>query len=170
MGISPSEEPVYSHALMVTGSRSWDDEKAVRRALNHVWALWAKEGAIARPVLLSGRCPTGADAIAERVWVAAGFEVIGFPADWARHDRSAGPERNRSMVSALTSLRGSGAQVDAVAFLDLCTRPGCPHRKQEQLAPAYRGHFSHGTVHARWLVCEAGVRVFDEVRQRGVSR
>ena len=68
----------FSHALLVTGSRTWDAAEAMKAALNEAWRAWGPS-AVARPVLLSGHCPKGADAMAERLWRAADFEVIEFP-------------------------------------------------------------------------------------------
>jgi hypothetical protein len=46
----------FSHALLVTGSRTWDAEEAMKAASNEAWTAWGPS-AVARPVLLSGHCP-----------------------------------------------------------------------------------------------------------------
>lgn len=33
-------EESYSHVLLVTGSRTWDDEDAMRQAFNAAWLAW----------------------------------------------------------------------------------------------------------------------------------
>jgi hypothetical protein len=85
--------------------------------------------------------------MAERLWRAAGFEVIEFPADWSAEPKAAGFTRNQRMVDALIAMRAGGAQVRVATFLDLCSK--CDQRTgQQQLMPRTPGHFSHGTVHA----------------------
>ncbi|WP_407077525.1 SLOG family protein [Streptomyces sp. SCSIO 30461] len=143
----------FTHVVLVTGSRSWSDEKSMRETFNDAWRAWGTES-VTRPVLISGHCPEdhcseGADAMAERLWRAAGFEVITFPADWSAHGKRAGFQRNQEMVDAVQVFREAGAQVLCTAFLDLCRKPGCPQRDREQLMPHTPGHFSHGTIHCR---------------------
>lgn len=78
--------------VLITGSRNWEDKKMIHAALDAEY----EPGAI----LVSGACPTGADAIAEDYW---GDELHGevelHPADWAKYGRSAGPLRNAEMVN-----------------------------------------------------------------------
>lgn len=77
--------------VLITGSRTWDDADAIRDALS--------EHARFGDVLVSGACPTGADAMCERYW--AGFGPIErHPADWNRHGKRAGFVRNAEMVNA----------------------------------------------------------------------
>ncbi|MFJ5725860.1 SLOG family protein [Streptomyces sp. NPDC093149] len=105
----------FSHVVLVTGSRSWNDERSMRDAFNDAWRSWGAER-VTRPVLLSGHCREGADVMAERLWQAADFEVIAFPADWSTHGRAADFQRNHEMVDAAQVFRDAGAQV-------LCARP-----------------------------------------------
>ncbi|MEV0443541.1 SLOG family protein [Streptomyces spectabilis] len=143
----------FSHVVLVTGSRSWNDERSMRETFNDAWRDWGAEN-VTRPVLISGHCPEGADAMAERLWLAAGFEIRTFPAAWsAAHGKRAGFQRNQEMVDAAQVFREAGAQVLCTAFLDLCRKPGCRQRDQKQLMPHTPGHFSHGTIH-----CRAGSR------------
>ena len=76
--------------VLVTGSRTWDDEAAVRAALAPYYAPGA--------VLVSGACPEGADAIAERIWAGWGGTIERHAADWAKYGRAAGFRRNAEMV------------------------------------------------------------------------
>jgi hypothetical protein len=137
----------YSHVVIVTGSRTWNDEPAMRRAFNDLWRMWGPER-VTRPVLIFGECPDGADAMAERLWRAASFEPMPFPTDWQTRGRAAGLKRNQEMVDVAVGLREARARVACTAFLDLCRKPGCPRRDQQQLMPNLPGHFSHGTITA----------------------
>ncbi len=153
----------FSHALLVTGSRTWSDEACMRRAFNEVWLAWGPSG-IAEPALLSGRCPHGADAMAERLWRSAGFEILAFPADWRAHGKAAGFRRNQELVDAALDLQAHGVQVRCMAFLDLCRRPGCERSAQEQyLSAGHAGHYSHGTMHCRGRALSAGLGVVDVI-------
>ncbi|MFJ5071687.1 hypothetical protein ACIQC7_35255 [Kitasatospora sp. NPDC088556] len=49
----------FSHVVLVTGSRSWNDEKSMRETFNDAWRDWSPKS-VTRPVLLSGHCPKGA--------------------------------------------------------------------------------------------------------------
>jgi Bifunctional DNA primase/polymerase, N-terminal/SNF2-related domain/YspA, cpYpsA-related SLOG family len=80
-----------AHRVLVTGSRTWTDEKAIADALAGHW----HDG---NAVLVTGACPRGADEIAERIWRARGGLVERHPADW-RTVRDAGMRRNAAMVA-----------------------------------------------------------------------
>jgi hypothetical protein len=77
--------------VLVTGSRTWTDQAAIGDALRE----HHQPGA----VLVSGACPRGADAIAERLWSSWGGQVERHPADWST-GRAAGYARNAEMVAA----------------------------------------------------------------------
>jgi hypothetical protein len=81
---------VTARRILVTGSRSWNDQATIRRVLRVSY----------RPgtVLVSGACPKGADAMCERAWVQMGGRIERHPADWERHGLQAGHVRNREMV------------------------------------------------------------------------
>ena len=152
----------YSHALLITGARTWDDELAMRQAFNAVWRIWGPDR-VERPLLISGHASQGADAMAERIWRDRGFDVLEMPADWGAHGRRAGVLRNTRMVELAVQLREQGSGVLCAAFLDLCRRRGCPQGPREQLAPARTGHFSHGTIHCRAGAAATGLPVLDIV-------
>jgi hypothetical protein len=82
--------------ILVTGSRTWCDDAAIHTALR----------ARGRPgdTLVTGGCPRGADAIAERCWrgLAGQRPTETWPARWDTWGRSAGPRRNQAMVESLT--------------------------------------------------------------------
>ncbi|WP_254125596.1 DUF4326 domain-containing protein [Amycolatopsis sp. CA-230715] len=154
---------VYSHVVLITGSRTWEDEPAMRRAFNDLWREWTP-GQVTSPMLLFGACPDGADAMGERLWRAAGFTTMPFPADWPTHGKAAGFRRNQVMVEIATRLRDAHARVACTAFLDLCSKPGCRRRDDQQLMPKVPGHFSHGTIDCRERAIEAGLDVVDVIQ------
>ena len=83
-----------TYRMLVTGSRDWTDKRTIRKVLLRVWK---DAGSPEDVVLVSGACPTGADAYAEVVGAAYGWTVETHPADWTK-GRSAGPIRNQAMV------------------------------------------------------------------------
>jgi hypothetical protein len=82
-----------SGRVLVTGSRDWDDRDAIDLAL---YGAYVELGS--GTVLVSGACPTGADAIAEELWALRGLPVERHPADWKRWGKAAGSLRNQEMV------------------------------------------------------------------------
>lgn len=81
--------------LLVTGSRTWDDTRAVEHTLAVILARHP-EGVL----LVHGACPRGADAIAAAyAGRTAGYHIEAHPADWHRHGRAAGQLRNAEMIA-----------------------------------------------------------------------
>lgn len=78
--------------VLITGSRDWDDEDDVFLTLSSL-CLGAGD------TLVSGACPTGADAMCEGVAEFLGADVERHPAEWSVHGKAAGPLRNLKMVS-----------------------------------------------------------------------
>jgi hypothetical protein len=120
--------------ILVTGSRDWADDDVIEGALADIWNESGR-----RVTLVSGACPTGADAISEECAKIMGWEVERHPADWSR-GRKAGPERNAHMVSL-------GADI-CLAFIGPCTSPRC-NRTDE--------HDSHGATGCADLAEHAGI-------------
>jgi hypothetical protein len=122
--------------VLVTGSRDWADEQLVMDAL---YTAWTEHGSPTSWVLVSGACPTGADAIAERIGKTGGATVERHPADWSQ-GRSAGFRRNAEMVDL-------GADI-CLAFISDCTSPRCDKP---------RPHPSHGATHTADLAELVGI-------------
>lgn len=151
---------IYSHVLLVTGSRTWSHSKLMQDAFNKAWLSWGIPN-VAKPLLISGHCPDGADAMAEQMWSGAGFDYLPIPADWNAHGRGAGPIRNQEMVAHAKTYRDQGSQVLAIAFIDQCSNQRCPQMQQHQLMPTELGHYSHGTIHCRNAARMAGIPTLD---------
>lgn len=137
----------------------------MRAAFRNAWQAWGPSN-VTSPLLVSGHCPAdsygcGADAMAEALWRAEGFEVLPVPADWKTHSKRAGFVRNQQMVDLVMDLHERGSTVRCTAFLDLCRKPGCPQMHDEQLMPQIPGHFSHGTVDCRARAIRAGIETID---------
>ena len=93
--------------ILITGSRTWEDREKIFQELFGT-GVKGIPGDYTR-TLVSGACPTGADALAEDVARRMGWDVERHPADWKTHGKSAGFQRNAEMVAA-------GADV-CVAFI-----------------------------------------------------
>lgn len=131
----------HGYRILITGSRDWGDEDTVRNALDA--AIHIGGAAIGPDVtVVSGACPSGADAIAERVASEMGCEVELHPADWNAHGRAAGPRRNAEMVNL-------GADI-CLAFIGDCTSPRCHITGK---------HPSHGATGCADLAEKAGIPV-----------
>lgn len=85
--------------ILITGSRDWDDRERIHDTLqfHYLWQTMHREED-EEVVLVSGACPTGADAIAEEIWTSQGLPVERHPADWHRFGKRAGFLRNAEMV------------------------------------------------------------------------
>jgi hypothetical protein len=120
--------------VLVTGSRTWTDQTVIGAALREHFQSGA--------VLVSGGCPRGADAIAERLWRSWGGPVEQHPADWDT-GRGAGFARNATMVTlgaavCLAFIRDNSAGASHTARL--AERAAIPVRRYDhpgqQKAPA----------------------------------
>lgn len=80
--------------VIVTGGRDYAMVRVVRAVLDSIH----REASIG--TVVTGACPTGADALACDWAMRNGLSVEEFPADWATHGRAAGPVRNARMVRA----------------------------------------------------------------------
>lgn len=112
--------------VLITGSRTWDDELTIMQAISDVAIppeAWT---------LVSGACPTGADAICEAFAEGLGLTVERHPADWSRHGKRAGFVRNAEMVNlgadvclAFIRDQSKGATMTA----NLAEKAGIPTRR-----------------------------------------
>jgi hypothetical protein len=119
--------------ILLTGSRDWDDEVPIRAALTDLVA-----GRPGPHVVVHGACPTGGDAIADRVAAELGLTVERHPADWARYGKSAGYRRNAAMAAlgadmCLAFVRDSSPGASMIARL-----------AEEARIPVHR-YLSHST-------------------------
>lgn len=124
--------------ILVTGSRDWSDEELIASVLQP-YLVAARSQQV---ILVHGACPTGADAIASKVWKAGGGVEERHPADWSR-GRGGGPQRNAHMVAL-------GASV-CLAFIGQCTSPRCH---------LVGGHDSHGATGCADLAEAAGIPTY----------
>lgn len=82
-----------ANRLLITGSRTWVDVATIKDALERYKAQFPN------PMLISGNCSTGADAIAETLAKRMGYAIELYPARWNLYGKSAGFRRNALMVS-----------------------------------------------------------------------
>lgn len=75
--------------VLVCGSRDWTDEKVIERELKTL-----PHGT----VVIHGACPTGADALADKIAMKLGLKIRRYPANWDEEGKKAGPIRNATMI------------------------------------------------------------------------
>lgn len=129
--------------VLVTGSRSWDDAKTVRQALEAV-AVGLAEARVPVMTVVHGACPNGADELADQ-WIRyhrgdPHVTAERHPALWQKFGKRAGPVRNEIMVS-----RGAWL---CLAFIAPCSDAKCDEPKP---------HGSHGATHCAELASDAGI-------------
>lgn len=137
-------EPIPAEAarpfrVLVTGSRSWDDEGVIQYALSEI--LFHNKTMI----LVHGDCPRGADRLADE-WAAQRNQfparpvtVERHPAEWERDGRSAGFRRNAEMVKLGADLCLAfivDASRGASHTADLAEKAGIPTRRYERTSRA----------------------------------
>ena len=77
--------------VIVAGTRYYEDRDTLYKILD----------SIIRPgdIIVSGKCPTGADKFGEDYAEENGHEIDPYPADWDKYGLAAGPIRNEQMAS-----------------------------------------------------------------------
>lgn len=119
--------------ILVTGSRDWDDWQALTRALFEAVTDYGEV------IVVHGKCPTGADAMAD--WVArnlmphlevAKVTVEPHPARWDELGKRAGFVRNAEMVNlgadvCLAFIKNESRGATHTA--DLAEKAGIPTRR-----------------------------------------
>lgn len=100
--VAPGEAPSrslseHTRKVLICGDRNWSDIATIRSWIAKLQD-WGYD------TLIEGEAP-GADSIARNEAERAGFTIMeskpgvkGFPADWTRYGRAAGPIRNRQML------------------------------------------------------------------------
>lgn len=90
--------------IMVTGSRNWPETPGGSGIIRT--ALGAEIYDVHDTELISGRCPTGADKIAEDWWaIMAGPDInLQFPARWSVLGLRAGHVRNEQMIAMMPDI------------------------------------------------------------------
>jgi hypothetical protein len=79
--------------VLICGGRHFSDYELLSSVLDHVHHFYGPFTEI-----IHGSA-SGADTLADRWGEERGISVRPFPADWAKHGRSAGPLRNEEMVT-----------------------------------------------------------------------
>lgn len=134
--------------ILITGSRNWDNESLVYRALRP----YAGEEDVF-VTMVTGGCPTGADQMAADIGREFGWNLETHPANWQKYGRRAGPIRNASMVNlgadvclAFVRNRSRGS----TGTIDMCLEMGIPtfvHRINDN--EEGRGVYSKETLRVR---------------------
>lgn len=77
--------------ILVCGDRNWTDEATILRRLEEYRP-------IAREVVVIHGAARGADTLGRAIAEGLGYRILGFPANWRRYGRAAGPIRNQQML------------------------------------------------------------------------
>lgn len=80
--------------LIIAGSRSLNiSVETIKNAIEIFGLTDIKQ-------IIAGECPSGADLAAKRLAKLAGYDYLGFPADWHKYGKAAGVLRNKEMSLA----------------------------------------------------------------------
>jgi len=81
------------------GSRDFKNKDIIRRQIKRMIELYGDDLHV-----VSGRCPTGADEIADKISTELEVDFTGYPAKWSKYGKPAGPRRNTKVVKDVTSV------------------------------------------------------------------
>ncbi len=131
--------------VIVTGSRTWGDDEAVRDELYNAVA----DAPDVPVVIVHGACPGSPDEVAHD-WVdeatacgtRLGIIAEPWPADWDTYGKGAGKVRNTAMVNAGAAL--------CLAFIATCDTASCPRRGR---------HGTHGATDCAVRAHAAGIEL-----------
>lgn len=82
--------------ILISGDRDWTDEEAIRDGLEQL----TPDRNHYQDIIIEGGA-RGADRLSKKVGEELGFYVKEMSADWDKYGRSAGPIRNRGMLSKM---------------------------------------------------------------------
>lgn len=100
--------------ILVCGGREYNDIPTLAKTLD---ALWGPDYLDA-PTIISGEAK-GADSLAKQYAFDCGLDYEGYPADWKKHGKAAGPVRNQQMLDEgkpdlVVAFRGGVGTADMV--------------------------------------------------------
>jgi hypothetical protein len=102
--------------VLVCGGRDYSDSVRLRRVLDAVHEGVRNAGKVL--VIIHGNA-RGADLLADQYARERSLKVLSFPADWSNHGRSAGPIRNKLMLTSgqphvIIAFRGGKGTADMI--------------------------------------------------------
>jgi hypothetical protein len=111
--------------VVIFGSRHWKDYQMILRVLTAMSD---------RVSLVIGGEAEGADLLGKKAAKALGLPYSGFPADWEKHGKSAGPIRNQEMIDQAMPTLGLAFHEDPYLgkgtkdMFERCLKAGIPVR------------------------------------------
>jgi hypothetical protein len=78
---------------LICGGRDFADQAMFDDVMGRLMGMWGCPSKV-----VHGKCPTGADQMADVWGNRMAIDVVPCPADWQRHGKSAGPIRNFDML------------------------------------------------------------------------
>ncbi len=115
--------------IIVCGSRRWHDRTVIAATLNEV--VLEHDCHFPDPVIVHGKCPRGADRLADEEAGKAGLLTEPHPADWGRYGKRAGFVRNEEMAELGADLCiafWDGTSTGTADMLERAEKHGIPTR------------------------------------------
>jgi len=88
------------HRIIIAGTRSYKNQEFVNKKISHIIKKLSKDNI----EFVEGGEPTGVDRRGREFAIEHGFPYKTFEADWDKHNKAAGPIRNREMAEYGTHL------------------------------------------------------------------